>query len=222
LKHKILIVEDEKNLGATLSDYLKGEGHEVSWAQSISEANQLFEDHLPEIVLMDIGLPDGNGIDLARELKQREHDFVLLFLSALNDPDLKLEGLELGGVDYITKPFNLKELRLRLERILPQIDRASFNLTTINFEELKIYIDEEETPLSVKEAALLKCLFKNKSKPVNRDILLNHIWGKESLPGPRTLDNLIVKVRKILENDPAWVISNIRGHGYRLELKDEK
>src|SRR5690606_10779223 len=117
---KVLVVEDEKNLGLTLTEFLERKGHHCSWASTGAEAQSRFEIEQPDVVLMDIGLPDTSGLELGRQFKRQNSDLVLLFLSALNDPDTKVEGLELGAYDYITKPFNLKELILRLERILEQ------------------------------------------------------------------------------------------------------
>ena len=114
----ILIVEDEENLGITLSEYLRSLGHQCWWAKDGAMAEVLFNTKSPNIILMDIGLPDTTGLKLALKFRTIRKDFVLLFLSALNDPEIKVEALEIGAEDYITKPFALKELLLRLDRIL--------------------------------------------------------------------------------------------------------
>ncbi len=116
----LLIVEDEKNLGETLRDYFRTKGYTVEWASNVKEAHALEERMGPalDLVLLDINLPDGNGLDLARQWRQKRRDLVVVFLSAMNDPALRVEGLEIGAEDYVTKPFELKELTLRFERIL--------------------------------------------------------------------------------------------------------
>src|SRR5690606_33115592 len=114
----VLLVEDEANLGQTLRDYLRSKKFNVELATTCKEAKAKFNEFHPAIVILDIGLPDGDGISLAKELRTIRKDSVLLFCTALNDPTLRVEGLELGAEDYITKPFELKELTLRLDRIL--------------------------------------------------------------------------------------------------------
>ena len=114
----LLLVEDEPNLGQTLRDYLLAKKYQVELAITCVEAREKFEKIKPAIVILDIGLPDGSGIDLAREFRSQRKDCVLLFCTALNDPYLRVEGLELGAEDYITKPFELKEMTIRLDRIL--------------------------------------------------------------------------------------------------------
>ena len=113
---KILVVEDEPNLGITLKEYLETIGYQSFLAESVKSAKEQFIAQDPQVVLMDIGLPDGSGLQLAKELRRNSESFLLFFLSAQNDPDTKLEALEIGAEDYITKPFALKELTIRLKR----------------------------------------------------------------------------------------------------------
>ena len=129
----ILIVEDEDNLGFTLAEYLTSKGFSTHLAQSVSEARALFNEHHPNIILMDIGLPDGSGLDLAKELREQRKDFLLLFLSALNDPDTKLEGLEIGAEDYITKPFDTTILMARVRALLRRAENNIGHFTLITF-----------------------------------------------------------------------------------------
>nr|MBP9675012.1 response regulator transcription factor [Bacteriovoracaceae bacterium] len=141
---QILIVEDEKNLGETLHDYLKNKNFSCDLAITAQMAEQKFKENNPNIVLMDIGLPDGSGIDLARKWREKSKNFVLLFLSAQNNPATRLEALELGGDDYITKPFELKELTLRLEKILKAQNFADTLPEIITHGPLKIYFKRFE------------------------------------------------------------------------------
>lgn len=222
----ILIVEDEENLGITLSEYLKSLGHDCSWAKNGKEARELFSKNRPSIILMDIGLPDSSGLDLAREFRKERKDFVLLFLSALNDPETKVEGLEIGADDYITKPFALKELILRLNKILSTQSDFNQRPDEITHGRLKIWFKRYEVQdgegtiiaLSQKECAILELLYKKQNEAVDRDEIIEKIWGEDKFPSNRTVDNYIVKLRKWTETDPSGSIEiqSIRSIGYKL------
>ncbi len=225
----ILLVEDEANLGETLCDYLNSKGHSVELAKTQLEAQKLFGPQF-HVVLMDINLPDGDGLTLAREFRQKNQNFVLLFLSAQNDPETKYQGLELGAEDYITKPFDLRELNLRLTRILKSSQRLEQMKSEINLGNLKILfsrfqvIDGEGVTinLSQKECSILELLYNNKDEVVSRDEIINQIWGEDSFPSNRTVDNYIVKLRKWLESDSEGFsqIKSVRGVGYTLTTKE--
>ena len=116
----ILVVEDEVNLGTTLVEYLTELGHECYWAKNLARAQELLKAHGHEFILLDIGLPDGNGIEFAKKVKLQNSAQKIIFLSAQNSPDIKLEGLEVGAEDYITKPFRLKELMLETKKLTTQ------------------------------------------------------------------------------------------------------
>jgi len=226
----ILIVEDEKNLGSTLNEYLTSTGYHSYWATNVKSANELFNKHRPDIVLMDINLPDGNGLELAKEFRQRHKGFVLLFLSAQNDPETKVSGLEIGADDYITKPFALKELTLRLERIMK--NKRDISLPEeISIGKLKIWFNRFEIldgknqvlSLSQKECFILLLLYKNRGDVVSRDTLISEIWGEDQFPSNRTVDNYIVKLRRWSESDSTrqLEIQSIRGIGYKLIVHKE-
>lgn len=225
----VLLVEDEKNLGETLRDYLRAKKFEVDLATSCQEAHLKFAELSPAIVILDIGLPDGDGISLARELRSKRKDCVLLFCTALNDPTLRVEGLELGAEDYITKPFELKELTLRLDRILKSRQTTLHHPDEFRFGKLIFWPRRFEvqdaqgtiSPLGQKECAILELLIDKKNEVVARDIMIEQIWGEHSFPTNRTIDNYIVKLRKWADSDPekSLQIISVRGIGYKLELK---
>ncbi len=226
----ILLVEDEINLGSTLSEYLESLDNDVFWAQSVSQAQEIFDKENIQIVLMDIGLPDGSGLELAKKLRDSRKDFVLLFLSAMNDPITKLEGLELGADDYITKPFDLKELTLRLDRILSFNQSVEKLQDYIKIGDLKINFKSYEltnssgtvTNLSQKECGILELLYRHKNEVVSRETIISDIWGENAFPTERTVDNYIVKLRKWTETDTTQTINitSVRGIGYKLEIKN--
>lgn len=225
----VLIVEDEANLGQTLRDYLRAKKFQVDLASTCETARVLFKDNPPAIVILDIGLPDGDGISLAREFRSKRKDCVLLFCTALNDPTLRVEGLELGAEDYITKPFELKELTLRLDRILKSRQLSAHNPDEYKFGKLVFWPKRFEiqdgdgiiTSLGQKECAILELLIQKKNEVVARDSMIESIWGENSFPTNRTIDNYIVKLRKWADSDSSGIIqiTNVRGIGYKLELK---
>ncbi|HXH29780.1 MAG TPA: response regulator transcription factor [Bacteriovoracaceae bacterium] len=225
----LLIVEDEPNLGQTLRDYLRAKKFAVELATSCEEARYKFIELPPAIVILDIGLPDGSGIDLAREFRAARKDCVLLFCTALNDPALRVEGLELGAEDYITKPFELKELTLRLDRILRSRQVTLHNPDTYSFGKLVFWPKRFEirdangavSSLGQKECAILELLIDRKNEVVARDEMIESIWGENSFPTNRTIDNYIVRIRKWADSDLAseLTITSVRGIGYKLEWK---
>jgi two-component system alkaline phosphatase synthesis response regulator PhoP len=223
-----LLVEDEANLGQTLRDYLRAKKFTVELAPTCAGARIKFKDLSPAIVIMDIGLPDGDGISLAREFRNRRKDCVLLFCTALNDPSLRVEGLELGAEDYITKPFELKELTLRLDRILKSRSITMHNPDEFKFGKLIFWPKRFEIqdgsgltlPLSQKECAILELLLERKNEVVARDEMIESIWGENAFPTNRTIDNYIVKLRKWADSgDGSVIITSVRGIGYKLEVK---
>lgn len=226
MENRILIVEDDNNLGDTLLEYLEGQDKVVKLAKNAKEGKELFSKFLPNIVLMDIGLPDGNGLELAKLFRELRKDFSLIFLSALNDPDTKVEGFEIGAEDYITKPFALKELTIRLERILKFSADISKNEDEILLGSLKIWFKRFEVQdanggiinLSHKECAILKMLWDTKNEAVTRDKIIDEVWGLDKYPSQRTVDNYIVKLRKWCETDRSGKIEiqSIRSIGYKL------
>lgn len=229
MKANLLIVEDEANLGETLRDYFRSKGYRVEWAPTVKRAQELKIEMGAslDLVLLDINLPDGNGLALARQWRATQRDLVVVFLSAMNDPALRVEGLEIGAEDYVTKPFELKELTLRFERILQYRQKSATDPAEMHFGKLIFWPrrfeaqDAEGTilPLGQKETAILQALLARRGQVISRDELIEDIWGTESFPTNRTVDNYIVKLRKWCESDPNLPlrIVSIRGVGYRLD-----
>jgi two-component system alkaline phosphatase synthesis response regulator PhoP len=224
----VLLVEDEPNFGQTLRDYLRAKKFSVELSPTCADARIKFKELAPAIVIMDIGLPDGDGISLAREFRNRRKDCVLLFCTALNDPTLRVEGLELGAEDYITKPFELKELTLRLDRILKSRSITMHNPDEFKFGKLIFWPKRFEIqdgsglilPLGQKECAILELLLERKNEVVARDEMIESIWGENAFPTNRTIDNYIVKLRKWADSgDGSVIITSVRGIGYKLEVK---
>lgn len=217
---KILLVEDDVSLGETLTERLKKE-YNVLWARSLSEAWGLFTKTQDiDLILLDVGLPDGSGFELAKKIK--EHSSVLfLFLTAQADAESRLAGFELGAVEYIPKPFHLKELLLRVKHVLDahapakeiQLMECSVNFTTLSVTKKSGQI---EYP-AVTDIKVLQFLIEKSPRVLSRDEIMNEVWGVDKNPSHRTVDNIIVRLRHLLGKDGEQHIRSIRGVGYQWE-----
>lgn len=223
---KILLVEDETNVGATLSERLLQEGYQVEWVKNGAQALREFSNKW-DLVLMDVGLPDTSGFDLVAKLRELSPLTAVLFLTAMGNPEDRVKGLELGAEDYVVKPFHLKELLLRIKGILKRVgflreseeDKVKIGNALVQFSKFQAFSEGESHRLTHKECALMKLLYEQKGKVVSRDEILNRVWSVDEYPSPRTVDNFILKLRKIVEIDPEdpKCIRSIRGVGYQLE-----
>ena len=226
---RLLLVEDEKNLGSTLRERLELEGFEVTWARSVEDSRLELADRHFDLALVDVGLPDGSGFDVAKDLKKNRPSTALIFLTAFGTAEDRIRGLELGAEDYIVKPFHLKELILRIRNGLKRaiylsgsLPEAEANVqvgqANIHFLKFEATVAGKTYPLTHKETALLKLLIERRSCVVSRDEILNHAWSADEYPTPRTVDNFIMRLRRLVEVDPEnpRVIKSIRKIGYQL------
>lgn len=224
----LLVVEDETNLGSTLTERLSQDGYTTTWARSLRQARQeLFNNHF-HLALVDVGLPDGLGFTLAEEIQRRCPSTAIIFLTAMGDAHHRVQGLELGAEDYVVKPFHFQELVLRIENALKrrrhwedvpqcvQVGRAS-----IDFNRLEAKIGDKVSPLSPREAALMRFLIARRGTVVSRDEILDEVWSRDEYPTPRTVDNFVMKLRRLVETDPEHpsVIRTVWGAGYQLHLE---
>ena len=227
MSERILIVEDEENLGLTLSERLKVEGFEVTWAQNAAEALIETQSRKFDLIILDVGLPDQSGFMIAERLRKNQVGSALIFLTAFSSPEDRIQGLELGAEDYITKPFHLKELLLRVQNGLRRSkyirdagDEVIIGRAKVYFSKLEVHVNETVFALTQKESALLKLLVDRKGLVVSRDEILNFVWSDHEYPTPRTIDNFVMKLRRIIELDPEnpVIIKSIRGVGYQLVI----
>jgi two-component system alkaline phosphatase synthesis response regulator PhoP len=225
----ILVVEDERNVGETLSERLQAAGYRVGLAPSAARARAYWAADPPQLVLLDVGLPDGNGFELAGELRAAVPQAAIVFLTAHGNPDDRVRGLELGADDYLTKPFHFRELLLRIQNCLKRAqDLAALpgemrgvvriGRARVDFERFSAEAGGESHQLTHKECAVLRLLASRAGKAVSRDEILDKAWSADEFPTSRTVDNFIVRLRKLVEVDAAdpRVIRSIRGVGYLL------
>jgi two-component system alkaline phosphatase synthesis response regulator PhoP len=226
---RILLVEDEKNVGSTLVERFEREGFEVLWALTVEDARLEIVNRSFDLALLDVGLPDGSGFEVAEFLRKRSPGVAIIFLTAFGAPEERIRGLELGAEDYVVKPFHLKELILRVRNGLKRAKYLSGSFeggeSTITVGKVKIHFlrfeaerEGEIYPLTHKETALLKLMVERRGCVVSRDEILNHVWAEDEFPTPRTVDNFIMRLRRIVETNPEHpeVIKSIRGIGYQL------
>lgn len=226
---RILLVEDEESLALGLEYNLKEEGYIVIWARDGKEALKLFESENFDMLILDIMLPYHNGFEVAKIVRNKQPQMPILMLTARAGVEDRVKGLELGADDYLTKPFHLDELLLRIKGMLRrkewyksltlQQPHYSFAGFEINFENLQCKKGKEQIQLTAYEAMVLKYLIENKGNVVTRKELLENVWHMNPEIETRTVDNFIARLRKYFEKDPSnpVYIKSIRSAGYMFQ-----
>lgn len=228
-KANILLVEDEESLHETLKLNLEIEGYSVTSAYDGMAALKATQGEYFDLIIMDIMLPEMDGISVTESIRLQNAEVPILILSAKNTTSDKVLGLRKGADDYLTKPFDLEELLLRVDKLVAKNrklqdkestigDEFSFGQNHVNFSALEAtnYANKKFS-LSKKEAMLLKLLFENKNEVVTREKILQVVWGYNVYPSTRTIDNFILSFRKYFEEDsrnPRFFHS-VRGMGYK-------
>lgn len=224
MKPKILLVEDDTSLGFIISDQLKGDGYEVTLCSDGLEGFKRFNDEKFHMCIFDVMMPKKDGFTLAKDVRKVNTTIPILFLTAKSMTEDKVEGFNVGGDDYLTKPFSSEELRVRVKALLKRVDVGAEEPD--GKEEIGNYIYDTnnylltgpdfEKKLTKKEAQILKMLCKFKNQVLPREIVLNGVWGQDDYFVGRSLDVFITKLRKYLGNDPNVEIENIHGIGFKL------
>jgi DNA-binding response OmpR family regulator len=222
---RILIIEDEPDLLRGLALNLKAEGYNVLTAsRGDAGVEQALREH-PELILLDIMLPGMNGLDVCRELRRKGFNAPIIMLTARAEEMDRVVGLEIGADDYVTKPFGLRELlariRVRLRRHAPVAEggaKLRFGAVEVDFEKHIALRQGRRIDLTAKEFEVLRLLARHRGEIVTRDRLLEEVWGYESYPTTRTVDNHILRLRQKLEEDPSnpRYILSVYGEGYKF------
>ncbi len=230
-KPTILLVEDEETLAIGLEFNLQAEGYRVDLAADGRQALDLYKPGKYDLIVLDLMLPYVDGFEVARQVRAQDIRQPILMLTARTQAADKISGLQAGADDYLTKPFHLQELLLRVQGMLK---RKSWYETTeeesiirfgeneVNFDNLQCRSVNGSFQLTTQEAMLLRYLLNHKNKVVTRQELLENVWNIHSEVETRTVDNFIVRLRKYFETDPSkpQYIKSVRGKGYLFELKD--
>ncbi|MDL2223029.1 response regulator transcription factor [Bacteroidales bacterium OttesenSCG-928-M11] len=221
---KIFMCEDDENLGMLLSEYLQVKGYDVDLFADGEAGSQAFPNDKYSICILDVMMPKKDGFELAREIRATNSDIPILFLTAKTMKEDILEGFKIGADDYLTKPFSMEELLLRIEAILRRVKGAKpqevlvYHIGKYAFDTQKqtLTIGDKQTKLTTKESELLSQLCGNVNQVLERNYALKKIWGKVDYFNARSMDVYITKLRKLLKDDPDVEIMNIHGKGYKL------
>lgn len=224
-KTKVLYVEDETFLAKIVSETLESRGYDVVLEEDGGKALQRFSDVKPDVCVLDIMLPNKDGFTIADEIREKDTEVPIIFLSARSQTSDVLNGFKLGANDYIRKPFSIEELIVRIENVLrnktapvEEQEEVKIGQYTFNIRRQTLNHPEEQRKLSYRESELLKLLCENRDKIVERSEILTLLWGSDSFFNSRTLDVYITKLRGYLKHDPSIEIITIKGIGYRFVM----
>ncbi|WP_421828577.1 response regulator transcription factor [Larkinella sp.] len=222
---KLLLVEDDPNLGMLLQEYLSSKGYDTDLATDGNQGWQRFVDNAYDLCLFDVMLPKKDGFSLAKEVRMSGRDVPIIFLTAKSMKEDTIQGFRIGADDYMTKPFSMEELLLRIQAILRRYHKtdemqqpATYQIGSFSFDFAHQLLTRNGTDvkLTSKESALLKLFAQNKNQPLSRSFALKLIWGDDSYFNARSMDVYITKLRKYLKDDESVQIVNLHGEGFKL------
>jgi len=223
-KIKLLVVEDDPNLGQILSDYLRLKDYNPTLCIDGEIGLEAFKNSTFDLCLLDIMMPKKDGITLAKEIRLLDKEIPIIFLTAKSLKEDTLEGFRAGADDYITKPFSMEELLLRIHAILRRSLKTekqqktifNFGNSNFDFDKQTLVIEKEKVKLTNKESQLLRLLCQNKNETLDRSAALKMIWRDDSYFNARSMDVYIAKLRKYLKKDESISILTIHGEGFKL------
>ncbi|MBK9175220.1 MAG: response regulator transcription factor [Flavobacteriales bacterium] len=223
---KLLVVEDDPNLGNLLADYLRAKGYDTDLRTDGQQGALAFAKGRFDLLILDVMMPLKDGFTLAREVRAKDTEVPIIFLTARSMKQDTIEGFRSGADDYVTKPFGMEELLLRIEAVLrrtrgvePKVEEPStFAFGDSFFDPRKQVLRTPvgERRLTTKESELLRLLCAHRNDVLDRSKALNEVWGNDSYFNGRSMDVYIAKLRKYLREDPSVEIINIHGKGFRL------
>ena len=225
-KLKILLVEDDPNLGTLLQEYLDAKGYETKLGKDGKEGYDLFCKQDYDLILLDVMMPVKDGITLAKEIRMNNKNVPIIFLTAKSMKEDTIEGFNAGGDDYITKPFSMEELLVRIQAVLRRTNKQmsisteqnNFTLGAYTFNSEKQLLEHngQQQKLTTKESGLLRLLCVHKNDVLDRNFALKTIWHDDNYFNGRSMDVYIAKLRKYLKDDQKVEIINIHGKGFKL------
>ena len=224
---KVLYVEDELFLGKIVRESLESRGYQVIMEDDGANVIESFKKTKPDICVLYVMLPNKDGFTLADEIRELDEDVPIIFLTAKTQTEDVVKGFSLGGNDYIRKPFSMEELIVRIQHLLRKrideprsISGNSVSIGKLNFQLNRQVLSggKDERKLSFRESELLKLLYENREKIIDRKDILNLLWGNDSFFNSRNLDVYITKLRSYLKDDPTLEIITIKGIGYRFVI----
>ncbi|MBS1682175.1 MAG: response regulator transcription factor [Bacteroidetes bacterium] len=222
---KILYVEDEPFLGRIVKESLETRGFEVRWVTDGALAQTVFEELQPDIVVLDVMLPGKDGFSIAGALRKIKDDVPIIFVTAKDQTEDLLKGFELGGNDYLRKPFSMEELIARINNLLKLTQKSishkgkiSFGKFEFDHSKYELTGNNNTRKLSHRESVLLQTLIENKNKTISRKDILMSVWGDDSIFNSRNLDVYITKLRDYLKEDPSVKIITLKGVGYHFSV----
>jgi DNA-binding response OmpR family regulator len=220
----ILYVEDELSLGKITSDTLKKNGFNVIWVKDGKEALDTFSKTKIDISVIDIMMPKLDGFNLVIEIRKKNNMLPILFLTARVLTEDVIKGFEIGGNDYMKKPFSIEELIIRIKKLVKRnkisnpLNIYSIGKYTFNYTKMEITLDNQKISLTHRENEIIKRLYLKANEIVNRKEILIDLWGDDTYYNGRSLDVFMTKIRKYFSEDSSIAIKNIRGVGYKLIL----
>lgn len=227
---KILLAEDDPNLGPFMQTYLIAKGYPCFLTTDGDEAMDAFLTGQYNVCLTDIMMPKKDGFTLAREIRKHNPSIPILFLSAKNMEEDRLRGFQIGGDDYLTKPFGMDELTFRIRAVMrriepirqPEHEIFSFGRLTFDYTQQLLISPFHQAKLTPKESELLRLLCQYLNEVVYRSIALTKVWNGDTVYNSRSMDVYITKLRKFLREDPFVELQNVHGTGFKLIVKDRQ
>lgn len=222
MKH-IFVVDDEKNIRELVKRYLEKEDYKVTLLENGLNLLHKTKELSPDLIVLDIMMPGIDGIELCKEIRKTS-EIPIIFISARDEEFDRILGLEIGGDDYLSKPFSPRELVVRVKNIFRRLEKNEKNSSIITIKDLNLDTarrfvkkDDEELKLTTKEYELIEFLFQNKNMPFTREQLIEKIWGYDYLGDLRVIDDLVKRIRKKLKKiDSELEISTVWGYGYKI------
>jgi len=220
--NQLLVVEDDVSISESLVDFFTGREWLVQACATVASAEAALKEQRFHMILLDLRLPDGSGLDVLRRLRRSGDKTPVIVLTAHGETDQRVQGLQAGADDYVVKPFSVHELDARIQAVQRRVEQPAATLqlgaTTIDLAGHTVTKDEEEQRLLPKEAELLSHLLRHRGQACTRDDLLRAVWGYDATPTTRTVDTHVFQLRKKVEQDPTspqWLVT-VHGVGYRL------